>query len=78
MVIFGAILAYYVRFIAQKIEPYIKNNTVSVFLGMVILIIPILLLLYFTFTQFVLIAESTFGSLQQPGQPQPPAPGRRR
>ena len=65
MVIFGAILAYYVRYISKKIRPYVKYNTLSVFLGMIILAIPIVLLLYFTFSQFVSIAGSFFGSLQQ-------------
>ena len=65
MVIFGAILAYYIRFIAKKIRPYIKNDTLSVFVGMILFAIPIVLLLYFTLSQFILIAESTFGSLHQ-------------
>ena len=65
IVIFGAILAYYVRYIAQKIKPYVKYDTLSVFLGMIILAIPIILLLYFTFTQFLSIAGTFFGSLQQ-------------
>lgn len=65
MVIFGAILAYYVRYIARKIRPYVKYNTLSVFLGMIILAVPVILLLYFTFTQFVSIAGTFFGSLQQ-------------
>lgn len=65
MVIFGAILAYYIRFIAKKISPYTKNKTLSVFLGIVLFIIPIILLLYLTFNQFILIAESFFGSLNQ-------------
>lgn len=65
MVIFGAILAYYVRYIAQKVRPYVKYDTLSVFLGMIILAIPVILLLYFTFSQFVSIAGSFFGSLQQ-------------
>ena len=65
MVIFGAILAYYIRFISRKIKPYVKNNTLSVFLGIILFTIPIVLLLYFTLTQFILIAESYFGSLQQ-------------
>ena len=65
MVIFGAILAYYVRYISKKIRPYVKYNTLSVFLGMIILAIPIILLLYFTFSQFLSIAGSFFGSLQQ-------------
>lgn len=30
-VIFGAILAYYVRFIAKKIHPFVKYDTLSVF-----------------------------------------------
>lgn len=65
IVIFGAILAYYVRYISKKIRPYVKYDTLSVFLGMIILAIPVILLLYFTFGQFVSIAGSFFGSLQQ-------------
>ena len=65
IVIFGAILAYYIRFIAKKVKPYIKNDTLSVFVGMILFAIPIFLLLYFTLSQFILIAESTFGSLHQ-------------
>ncbi|BDZ70623.1 AI-2E family transporter [Methanobacterium petrolearium] len=65
IVIFGAILAYYVRHITKKIKPYVKNDSLSVFLGMIILAIPLILLLYFTFSQFVNIAGSFFGSLQQ-------------
>ncbi|OPX59497.1 MAG: putative inner membrane protein [Methanobacterium sp. PtaB.Bin024] len=65
IVIFGAILAYYVRHITKKIKPYVKNDSLSVLLGMIILAIPIILLLYFTFHQFVNIAGSFFGSLQQ-------------
>jgi predicted PurR-regulated permease PerM len=64
-VIFGAILAYYIRFIAKKIGPYIKNRTLAVFVAMILFSIPIVLLLYFTISQFVLIAQSTFGSFQQ-------------
>lgn len=65
MVIFGAILAYYVRYIAKKIRPYVKYDTLSVFLGMIIFALPIILLVYFTFTQFSSIAGTFFGSLQQ-------------
>ena len=65
IVIFGAILAYYIRFIAKKIKPYVKNDTLSVFVGMILFAIPIVLLLYFTLSQFILIAESAFGSLHQ-------------
>jgi predicted PurR-regulated permease PerM len=65
IVIFGAILAYYVRYISKKIRPYVKHNTLSVFLGMIILAVPVILLLYFTFSQFVSIAGTFFGSLQQ-------------
>jgi predicted PurR-regulated permease PerM len=64
MIIFGAILSYYVRYIAKKVRIYIKNDTLSVFLGMIILAVPVILLLYFTFSQFVSIAGSFFGSLQ--------------
>ncbi len=65
MVIFGAILAYYVRYMAKKIRPYVKYDTLSVFLGIIILAIPVILLLYLTFSQFLSIAGTFFGSLQQ-------------
>lgn len=65
MVIFGAILAYYIRYIAKKVRPYVKYDTAAVFLGMILFAVPIILLLYFTFSQFLSIAGSFFGSLQQ-------------
>ncbi|AUB54987.1 hypothetical protein BK008_06785 [Methanobacterium sp. MZ-A1] len=65
MVIFGAILAYYVRFIARKIKPYVKYDTLAVVLGMIILAIPIALLLYFTIIQLLSISGALLGSLQQ-------------
>ncbi|HMK54360.1 MAG TPA: AI-2E family transporter, partial [Methanobacteriaceae archaeon] len=54
-----------VRFIAKKIRPYIKNDTLAVFLGMILFAIPIILLLYFTLDQLLIIIISLFGSLQQ-------------
>jgi predicted PurR-regulated permease PerM len=63
IVIFGAILAYYIRYISKKIRPYIKNETLSVFVGMILFAIPIVLLLYFTLSQFLLIIHDYFGSL---------------
>ncbi|OPY28206.1 MAG: putative inner membrane protein [Methanobacterium sp. PtaU1.Bin242] len=65
ILIFGVILAYYVRYICRYIQPYVKYKSLAVFLGMIILAIPIILLLYFTFSQFISIAGSLFGSLQQ-------------
>jgi len=65
MVIFGAILAYYVRFISQKIKPYIKYDTLAIFLGMILLTIPIAILLYFTITQILGISSLLLGSVQQ-------------
>jgi predicted PurR-regulated permease PerM len=65
MVIFGAILAYYVRYVCRKIKPKVKYDSLAVLLGMIILAIPIILLLYFTFNQFISIAGTLFGSLQQ-------------
>lgn len=65
MVVFGAILAYYVNYIARKIKPYVKYDTLAVFLGMIIIAVPIVLLLYFTIVQFFSISVSVFGSVQQ-------------
>ncbi|MGZ7069025.1 MAG: AI-2E family transporter, partial [Methanobacterium sp.] len=53
------------RFVAKKIRPHVKYDTLAVFLGIIILAIPIILLLYFTLSQFLSIAGSFFGSLQQ-------------
>ncbi len=57
-VIFGAILAYYVRFISEKIRPYAKYESLSISLGIIILTIPLLVLFYFTFGEFLTIAGS--------------------
>jgi predicted PurR-regulated permease PerM len=65
MVIFGAILAYYIRYISKKVKPYIKNDTLSVFVGIILFTIPIVLLLYFTMSQFLLIIQNYFGTLGQ-------------
>lgn len=64
IVIFAAFLAYYIRPIAFKIRPYVKYDTLAVILGMILFAIPLAILLYFTFTQFVSIAATLFGSLQ--------------
>ena len=65
MVIFGAILAYYVRFISHKIKPRVKYDTLAIVLGMILLTIPIALLLYFTITQILGISSLLLGSVQQ-------------
>lgn len=64
-VIFGAILAYYVRYICRYIKPYVKYKSLAVFLGMLVIAIPIFLLLYLTTIQFISISGALFGSLQQ-------------
>jgi predicted PurR-regulated permease PerM len=63
IVIFAAFLAYYIRPIAFKIRPYVKYDTLAVLLGMLILATPIVVLLYFTFAEFLSIVISIFGSL---------------
>src|SRR5690606_33816566 len=65
MILFGAILAYYVRYVCRKIRPKVKYNTLAVLLGMIMLPVPIFLLLYFTLSQFISIAGLLFGALQQ-------------
>ncbi|WP_414468485.1 AI-2E family transporter [Methanobacterium sp. ACI-7] len=65
IVIFGTILGYYVRWISKKIRPYVKYDTLAVFLGIIILSIPVILLLYFTFIEFLSIVGSLSGPLQQ-------------
>ena len=52
MVVFGAILAYYIRFIAQKVRPYIKNDTLSVFVAIILFTIPIAFAVVLHFVPF--------------------------
>ncbi|NYB51078.1 MAG: AI-2E family transporter [Methanobacteriaceae archaeon] len=65
MVIFGAIMAYYVHYLACKIKPYVKYDTLAVLLGMFLIVIPIVLLLYLTTIQILSISGAIFGSVQQ-------------
>lgn len=47
MVILGAILAYGIKPIASRIQPKLKFETVSIFLAMIIVLIPLILLIYY-------------------------------
>src|ERR1035441_10624117 len=45
MIILGAIFAYAIRPISSRMEPYLKFKSVTIFLGMIIVIIPLIAIL---------------------------------
>jgi predicted PurR-regulated permease PerM len=60
-------IAYLVRPIALKIKPYVKFETLAIFLAMILLATPIVILIYFTVGQILLLASDIVGALPSPG-----------
>ncbi len=73
LVLLGAMIAYIVRPLAQKIKPYVKYETLAIFLAMIILATPIVLLIYFTVGQILLVATDIVGNLPSPTNSTTPA-----
>jgi len=67
LILLGAMIAYLVRPIAQKILPYVKFETLSIFLAMILLATPLLIIIYFTIDQILLLAADIVGALPSPG-----------
>lgn len=63
LIIFGAMLAYIVRPLAYKIKPLVKYETLAILLAMAILATPIIIIIYFTVDQILLIATNVIGSI---------------
>jgi predicted PurR-regulated permease PerM len=57
LIILGAMIAYLVRPLALKIKPYVKYETLAIFLAMGILAAPLILILYFTASQILVLAS---------------------
>lgn len=66
LILLGAMIAYIVRPLAQKIQPLVKFETLAILLSMAILATPIAIIIYFTVDQILLIATTTLGSLPSP------------
>ena len=45
MVILGAIFAYAIRPLSRRMEPYLKFRSIAIFVGMIIVIIPLIIIL---------------------------------
>lgn len=56
LIILGAMIAFIVRPLALKIKHYVKYETLAIFLSMGILALPLILILYFTANQILLLA----------------------
>lgn len=57
LIILGAMFAFLVRPLALKIKPYVKYETLAIFLAMGILAVPLILIIYFTASQILLLAS---------------------
>lgn len=57
LIILGAMIAFLVRPLALKIKPYVKYETLAIFLAMGILAVPLILIIYFTASQILLLAS---------------------
>ncbi|MEN6329693.1 MAG: AI-2E family transporter [Methanobacterium sp.] len=67
LILLGAMIAYLVRPIALKIKPYVKFETLAIFLAMILLAAPLVILIYFTIGQILLLATDIVGTLPSPG-----------
>ncbi len=63
LIILGAMIAYLVRPLALSIKPYVKFETLAIFLAMGILAAPLVIIIYFTVDQILLVASDVAGSL---------------
>ena len=63
LILLGAMLAYIVRPLAYKIKPLVKYETLAILLSMAILATPIIIIIYFTVDQILLIATNVIGSI---------------
>lgn len=67
LIILGAMIAYLVRPLALKIKPYVKYETLAIFLAMAILAAPVFLIIYLTVDQILLLASEVAGALPSQG-----------
>ena len=58
MVILGAIFAYAIRPLSNRMEPYLKFRSVAIFVGMIIVIIPLIIILLIFINTIISAAPS--------------------
>lgn len=63
LILLGAMIAYIVRPLAQKIQSLVRFETLAILISMAILATPIAIIIYFTMDQILLIATDILGSL---------------
>lgn len=63
MIILGAVFAYLVLPLSNKLEGYVKYKSVAIILGMCILIVPLLIIIFLGFQQVIAVAYDLFGSI---------------
>ena len=66
LIILGAMIAYIVRPLTHKIKPFVRFETLAILLSMIILAIPIVIIIYFTVDQILIIATNVLGTLPSP------------
>lgn len=67
LIIFGAMISYLVRPLALKIKPFVKFETLAIFIAMAILAAPVIFVIYFTVDQILLVATDVTGAFPSPG-----------
>ncbi len=63
LILLGAMFAYIVRPLALKIKPLVRFETLAILLSMAILATPIIIILYFTIEQILLLSADILGSI---------------
>ncbi|UTB33668.1 MAG: hypothetical protein NKF70_05475 [Methanobacterium sp. ERen5] len=58
MVVLGAIFAYAIRPLSRKLEPYTKFQSVAIFVGMIIVIFPLIVILLIFINTIISAAPS--------------------
>mgnify|MGYP001347475309 CR=1 FL=1 len=66
LILFGAMIAYIIRPLAKKLHPFVRYETLAIFLAMIILALPIVLVAYFTINQLFMVAVDITGALPAP------------
>jgi predicted PurR-regulated permease PerM len=61
MIILGAIFAYAIRPLSRRMEPYLKYRSIAIFVGMIIVIIPLIVVLYIFINTIIASAPSLLG-----------------
>ncbi len=64
MIVLAAVFAYAVRPIAKKLLPYLKFQSLAIFVAMVVVILPLIIILFFCINALVESAPSIVGAVK--------------